>query len=90
MNLSLLEVAGWVGAFLFSICAIPQAWQCYRQGHGVGLSWAFLLCWLFGELLTTAYIWPKRDWPLLVNYATNMACLAVIVRYKLWPRVQTS
>lgn len=80
------DAIGWIGSILFAVCAIPQALQCYKQGHGVGLSWVFLLCWLFGELLTTVYIWPKQDWPLLFNYAINLACLAIIIYYKLRPR----
>jgi len=71
---------------MFSLCAIPQSWQSYKQGHGRGLSWAFLLMWLFGEILTICYVWPKQDMPLLVNYFLNLTCLAVILKYKIWER----
>jgi uncharacterized protein with PQ loop repeat len=80
------NLVGWVGSILFACCAFPQAVQAYRQGHSEGLSWAFLLMWLFGEVLTIAYVLPKRDWPLLFNYAANLAFLLVILRYKVRPR----
>lgn len=85
---SLLDVIGWVGSICFAVCAVPQAWQSWRQGHGEGLSWFFLGLWLAGELLVTIYIIPKQDWPLLFNYAVNMLCLAVIFKYKLRPRAK--
>ena len=73
---------GWAGSILFAACAIPQAWQSWREGHSRGLSWSFLLLWLSGEVLTIAYVLPKLDWPLLFNYGANLACLLVILRYK--------
>lgn len=82
---SVYELVGWIGSILFAVCAIPQAYQCYKQGHGLGLDWIFLLCWLFGEILVTIYILPKHDWPLLFNYAVNLVCLIIIIRYKLLP-----
>lgn len=42
--------------------------------------------WLFGELFTVSYVWPKQDWPLLFNYFFNLICLAVVLRYKIWER----
>lgn len=80
-----LEVVGWVGGILFAGCGVPQAWQCYRQKHADGLSWTFLLMWLVGEVLTTIYVWPTQQWPLLFNYGVNLACLLVILRWRLWP-----
>lgn len=80
------EIIGWVGSIMFAICAVPQAFLSWKQGHSNGLNWLFLGLWLGGELLTTYYVWPKQDWPLLTNYFINMTCLAVILYYKLWPR----
>jgi uncharacterized protein with PQ loop repeat len=81
-----MEIIGWIGSFLFAFCCVPQSWQCYRQGHARGLDWMFILMWLFGEILTTIYVWPKQDLPLLLNYFFNMLCISVIVKYKLWER----
>lgn len=82
----MFEVIGWLGSILFSMCAVPQAWQCYRQKHADGLSWTFLLMWLTGEILTAVYVWPTQQYPLLANYFFNGLCLLVILRYRMWPR----
>jgi len=60
--------------------------MCYKQGHGRGLDWFFLWAWLIGELCMIVYVLPKWDWPLLINYLFNLACLLVIFRYKIWER----
>lgn len=81
-----MEIIGWMGAVLFAICGLPQAIQCYREGHASGLNWFFLLAWFFGEVLTIIYVWPKSDYPLLFNYFLNLLFLIVIIRYKIWSR----
>lgn len=83
----MFEVIGWLGSILFSMCAVPQAWQCWKQKHADGLSWTFLLMWLTGEILTAVYVWPTRQYPLLANYFFNGLCLLIILRYKRWPTV---
>lgn len=81
-----METIGWLGAILFAICGLPQAIQCAKDGHSRGLNWFFLLCWLFGELFTILYIWPKNDIPLLFNYFLNLVFLVIMIRYKIWER----
>ena len=81
-----MEIVGWIGSFLFSICGIPQAIQSYRDGHTRGLTWGFLAAWLGGEILTLAYVLPKADWPLITNYAVNLFFLGVLLYYKLFER----
>jgi hypothetical protein len=81
-----LNVIGWIGSGCFAICAVPQAYTAVRQGHSNGISWLFLALWLTGEVLTIAYVLPKWDFPLLVNYFGNLACLLVILHYKIKPR----
>lgn len=43
--------------------------------------------WFAGEVLTAVYVIPKKDYPLLLNYAVNIGCLAIIGRYKYRPQV---
>lgn len=81
-----METIGWIGSILFAICGLPQAIQSIRDGHSRGLNWSFLLCWLFGEILTMVYIFPKGDWPLIFNYSLNLVFLGIILRYKLTER----
>ncbi len=82
-----MELIGWAGSILFAACGIPQAYESYNKGNSNGLTWAFLLMWLGGEVLTLIYIIPKLDWPLLFNYSCNLLCLLLILRYKIKPRV---
>jgi uncharacterized protein with PQ loop repeat len=84
-SLSLFEILGWLGSICLAICGIPQAWQSFKDKHSHGISWAFLLLWSFGELFALAYVYDKLDIPLLMNYATNMLILGVIIYYKAKP-----
>lgn len=77
------ERVGWLGSVLFALCAVPQAWKCLVTGSADDFSWAFLVMWLLGEILCLFYIWPKRLWPLVLNYSANLACLLVIIGVKL-------
>jgi len=77
-----MEIIGWIGSILLALCAVPLAWESYKQKHSKGISNLFLTMWLVGELLTAAYVLPKQDYPLLFNYGLNIACLVVVVRYK--------
>lgn len=81
MNNYLIYI-GWVGSILFSICAVPQAYTCYKQKHANGLSGVFIWMWFWGEILTIIYVWPSKNMPLLFNYIFNLACLLIIIYYK--------
>lgn len=81
-----METIGWIGAILFALCGLPQAWECYRTGNSRGLSWGFLGMWFGGEILTIIYVWPKGDIPLLFNYFLNLVFLLVMVKFKIWER----
>lgn len=74
---------GWASTLCFSLCAIPQAWTSYKQKHSDGVSWGLLVLWLLGEIFATIYVLPKKDAPLLVNYAFNMMFIVVIIYYKI-------
>ena len=84
-----METIGWIGSMLFSICGFPQAVQCTRDGHARGLNWAYLLCWLGGEVFTLIYVLPMGNLPLSVNYLANLAFLVIMLRYKIWERNDT-
>lgn len=77
-----MEIIGWIGGILLAACAIPLAWESYRQKHSRGISNLFLALWLIGEILMFIYVLPKQDMPLLFNYGLNIACLVVVIRYK--------
>ena len=79
--MGLLEICGWLGSLCLALCAVPFAWQSYKEKKSDITSWGVAL-WLVGEVLISIYVIPKRDYPLIFNYALNIACLAVVVRYK--------
>lgn len=85
---ALADVLGLLGAFCLSLCALPQALLVVRAGNAKGLSSGMLWLWFVGEVCFFAYVPLKIGWdlPLLLNYVFNLACLVVLLRYKLWPR----
>ncbi len=81
----MIEFIGWLGAILFSLCAVPQAIKTYRTKKADDLSWAFLMMWLWGEIFTLIYVLDNDvlQWPLIVNYIFNI----VLVLYILWAKL---
>ena len=78
-----MSLLGFLGALLLGGCALPQAIQSYRRKSSAGLSGWFLAMWACGEILTATYVLgTSADWYLMLNYAINLACLAVILFYK--------
>ena len=84
----MVEIFGWTSSILFALCAAPQAWICYKQGHGKGLSKLFLWVWFLAEVFYVPYILLKFgwDWPIMSNITANMLCMTLIFRYIYWPR----
>lgn len=77
----MIEVIGWLGAFLLANCGIPQLLKTMQSTASVkGLSMWFLFMWFFGELLTMVYIVDKAfRWPLIFNYSFNILIITVIL-----------
>jgi len=85
-NMTIFEIMGWLGSICLAVCGIPQAWQSYKDKHSDGISWGFVILWAFGEVFALAYVYDKLDLPLLLNYATNILILGVILYYKVKPQ----
>lgn len=85
-SMSLFEILGWLGSICLAICGIPQAWQSIKDRNSNGVSWSFVLLWAFGEMFALAYVYKKLDLPLLLNYATNILTLGIIIYFKMYPR----
>lgn len=85
-GMTLFEILGWLGSICLAICGIPQAWQSIKDKHSHGISWGFVLLWSFGEIFALAYVYDKLDLPLLLNYATNILILSIILYYKIRPQ----
>ena len=81
------KMLGWIGAVAFGICGLPQAVKAYKDGHTDGLDLMFLSLWTIGELFTlVAVIRDAAPAYMLVNYILNGMFLAVMWKYKLFPR----
>ena len=74
---------GWIGSFMLAICAVPQAYKSYVDKHSDGISWYFLLLWLFGEVFLLVYVINKLDIPLIINYLCNIFIVVIILYYKI-------
>lgn len=80
-----MEAFGWIGATLLAVCGLPQMIEALRVKNAHGLTGSFIGMWFFGELFTLIYVFPKLDWPLILNYCVNLCFLAPIIWYKLFP-----
>ena len=83
----ILESIGWLGAFFFAICAIPQAYESYKNKNSDGIAMLFLVLWILGEIFMFVYVLFQPDWdfPLLANYAFKIILTFVIFYYKVNP-----
>jgi len=81
-----MELIGYIGSIMLAFCGLPQAVESYKTKSSEGLTWGFLALWFFGEIFTFAYILPKMDLPLLINYSANIIFLSVIIYYKINPK----
>jgi len=85
------ETLAWISTALFAACAAPQAIQCKRQGHTLGINRWFIWLWFWGEIFAFWSMSEKFGWDsvaYLVNYIINLAFLLVILRYMYYPRAQ--
>lgn len=82
----MLEAIGYFGAACFALCAVPQAYKSIKEGHSKGVSFGLLSLWSLGEISLLIYTVPKQDLPLIVNYASNLILLLIILKYKFRPR----
>lgn len=82
----MIEAFGMMGGTLLAVCGFPQMVKTIRVGRADDLAWSFLLMWGIGEIFMLAYILPKGDWILILNYFVNFLFLLPIVFYKTFPR----
>jgi len=77
----MIDVIGWLGAFLFAICGLPQLIKSLQHTASTkGLSLIFLLMWLVGEIFTIIYVCYRAfKWPLFLNYLFNIAIVSGIL-----------
>jgi len=84
-----IEISGWLGGFLLSICGIPQAYKSYKEGHSDGLDWFFFWLWFWGEVFLLIYVIPEGLLPLIINYSFNIFLPIIMIYYKWKPRYES-
>ena len=86
----MIMTIGWIGSLFLALSGMPQAFQCWRQGHARGLSLPTLLLWFIGEVcyvIATIGEFGMVAW-LLTNYILNLMCISVMLKYWFYPRVK--
>jgi uncharacterized protein with PQ loop repeat len=84
--MKMIDSMGWLGNLMLAVCAVPQAWASYKQGHSKGISSGMLLLWGVGTLLALPLQVDKGIIQAIVNYTFNLMMISIIVYYKLKPR----
>jgi uncharacterized protein with PQ loop repeat len=74
------EIIGWLGSILLGCCALPASYAAWRD-KTCQYNVPFLLMWLSGEILLLVYALLERQYPLILNYILNIACLLIIWKY---------
>ena len=77
----IIEIFGWIGAFLLATCGLPQLYKTLKSKDFSGLSILFIIWWLLGELFLFIYIiYEAFKWPLLFNYGINIiVCIIILI-----------
>lgn len=75
-----MESLALIGSICFAICGVPGAYEAYKKGT-CDYSWGFLWLWAIGEACLAVYSIHIKEYILLLNYAGNGICLAIIMYY---------
>jgi uncharacterized protein with PQ loop repeat len=75
-----------IGSILLALCALPEAIRSFKLKR-CDIGWGMLLMWLFGELFLVVFALQTKQYVLLINYGANILFLAVMIFYKLFPKV---
>lgn len=82
----MIDSLGWLGNLMLAVCAVPQAWASYKQGHSNGISSGMLFLWGIGTLLALPLQIDRGIMQAVANYSVNLCLIGVIVYFKLKPR----
>jgi len=72
---------GWIASVCFMLSGLPAAYEALITGTCL-IPLGTLILWTLGEICAIIYILPRRDKPLLVNYAINLIFLSIMWMYK--------
>lgn len=83
------SLIGFIGAAFFAFCGIPQCYQVYVDGNADGISLAFILMQIGGNIFSAIYIFQNnlktRRWmlPQYMNYSIAFICMLYLLVMKL-------
>lgn len=80
--MDLFNTLGYMGGFLLAFCSVPEAFLAFKRKDS-GLSWPFLMMWLWGEIfIIIPIIFDIKVGFLLLNYTLNIVLILIICYYK--------
>lgn len=80
----MIDFFGWIGSFMFAMCALPQAIKTLKTEKVDDISSLFVAMWFTGEVSMITYIlFTSRDPIFMFNYFGNLCCLMPVVYYKI-------
>jgi len=77
-----MEELAWIGNLLLALCGLPLMIEAIQKKKSV-VSTPFYLTWFLGELFVLVYAFHLGKLPLIFNYISNVAFLAVVGYYKI-------
>lgn len=83
---TLIEICGWIGAFSYSVFAIPQAVDALKKGKTEGISSGMILLLFGGGVCSIIYVLPEVTSPLFYNFLVPLISTSIILKYHYWPR----
>ena len=79
----LIEAIGAMGAFLTTICWVPQALRIVRSRDTKAISLSASMAFMLGVLLWLIYGLSLNDWPLIISNLITFILMSIIVALKL-------
>jgi hypothetical protein len=77
-----------IGSILLALCALPEAIRSFKLKR-CDIGWGMLNMWLWGEICLVVFALQTKQYVLLINYGANILFLAIMIFYKLFPRVSS-
>ena len=80
------SILAWIGTISYILCMIPQAWQCWKQGHSNGVNLLFLTLYIIGGVTYSSYALLIWNMPIFTNNIIGLFFTFVVVWYRVFPR----
>jgi MtN3 and saliva related transmembrane protein len=83
MPSQLIDAVGTIGAFLTTVCWVPQAIRIVRSRNTNAISLSASIAFTLGVALWLIYGFALGDWPLIISNLVTLILMTVIVALKL-------